>query len=214
MFTIDLLRGHGVPAKTKPQGLALFVATFAVPVVMAIAMFSYYVRNGVMMGIQKETIAGYDVKMEKLADAIKMQQSFEKEKSVINNCMQEVSTSIGRHIQWTPILVTVVENMPDSVVLTKLEVKWNSIKKKVAVKGDPQKKIDTNVPVRTLKMTVSGDPQYNCEQEVRAFRDRLRLSSALGPKLEDIAIVSQGFGKLAERDVVSYEIDCIFKPEM
>jgi hypothetical protein len=213
MFTIDLLKGQGIPAKTKPQGLALFAATFVVPVVIAIGMFGYYVRNGVIMGIQKEAIAGYEAKMVKYADAIKMQQSYENEKNAINSCLQEVSASIRQHIQWSPILVTIVENMPDSVVLTKLEVKWNSIKKKVAVKGDPQKKVDTSVPVRTLKMTVSGDPQLNCEQEVRAFRDRLRLSSMLGPIIEDIVIVSQGYGKLDGRDVVSYEIDCIFKPE-
>ena len=98
-------------------------------------------------------------------------------------------------------------------MLTKLEVKWHTVKKKVAVKGDPEKKIDASVPVRALKLSVSGDPRYNCEQEVRAFRDRLRMSSVLGPRLEDIVIVSQGFGQLGDRDVVSYEIDIIFKAE-
>jgi hypothetical protein len=45
MFIIDLLKGEHLPVKTKPQGIAIFVATFAVPVLVAIFMVGYYIRN-------------------------------------------------------------------------------------------------------------------------------------------------------------------------
>jgi Tfp pilus assembly protein PilN len=211
MFTIDLLKGQNLPVKTKPQGVAIFVATFALPALAGMLMVGFYVCNEVIISVQKQNISGYEIQTKRLADALKLKESFEKEKSSLNNCLADVAGSIHRHIQWSPVLVTLVENLPGSVVITNFEVKGQSIKQKVAASGD-SKKTDTNVFVRTLKMRVSGEPTSHCDIEVKAFRDRLRASSFLGPKLEDIVIASQGHDTLDGRDVVTYDIDFIFKP--
>ncbi|MFH1371062.1 MAG: hypothetical protein ABII09_07250 [Planctomycetota bacterium] len=212
MFTIDLLKGEHLPVKTKPQGIALFVATFAVPVLVAIFIVGYYIRNEVIISIKKQTITSLETQVQRLSDSLKLKESCEKEKSSVHACLADVAESIHKHIQWSPVLVTLVENLPDSVVLTNLEVKEQSIRRKVAAKDGSNKKIDTSVIVETLKMRVSGDPTYNCDIEVKAFRDRLRASSQLGSKLEDIVIASQGHDTLDGRDVVAYDIECIFKP--
>jgi Tfp pilus assembly protein PilN len=213
MFTIDLLKGQNLPVRTKPQGVAIFVATFTVPVLVAMLMAGYYVRNGVIISVQKQSITGVETQTQRLADALKLKESCEKDKSALNNCLADVAASIRKHIQWSPVLVALAENLPDSVVITGLEVKKNFVKRKIAAQGDSaDQKADTSVPVRTLKMRVSGNPSYNCDLEVRAFRDQLRASKVLGPMLEDIVIASQGHDTLDGRDVVCYDIECIFKP--
>jgi len=211
MFTIDLLKGRGLPVRTKPQGVAIFVATVAVPVLAAILMVGYHIRNGVVISVQKQAIAGFDAQTQRLAGDWKLKEFREKEKFAIKSCLADMSTSIHRHIQWSSVLVALVENLPDSVILTSLEVKQDSVKRKI-VKSDTGKKGDITVPVRTLKMRVGGNPIYNCDHEVRQFRDRLRTSEFLGPRLEDVVIVSQGHDILDGRDVVAYDIDCVFKP--
>lgn len=211
MFTIDLLKGQGIPAKSRPGGTAVATGTFIVPIIIAIVMVGFYLRNKIIMSIHKQGIVTYEKKIDGLSDAVKLQNSLEQEINLIGNCLSEVSNSIGRHTQWSPVLSTVVNNMPESVVLTRLEVKQRSVKIKVPKKDDPQKKIYISIPVRTLQMKVSASPQSNCDKAVRDFRDRLRSSSFLGPKLEDIR-VAQRFETLDGQDVVSYEIDCIFKP--
>jgi len=213
MFTIDLLKGECIPRKSTPESIATAVTAVVVPLIIAIAMFGFYVRNKIVISIQKHTIVNYETKIDELSDAIKLQKSFEKEKDTYSSCLSEVSSGLGRHTQWSPVLVTVVKNIPESVVLTGLEVKQGSIRRKVRQKDDPKKMVDTFVPVRTLQMTVAGRPQSNCDQAIRNFSDRLRSSSLLGPKLENIRI-SQALGTLEGQDVVSYQIDCIFKPEL
>jgi len=213
MFTIDLLKGQGTPAKSSPESIAIAAAALAVPVIIAIVMFGLYLRNKIIISVQKQEIANYGTKIGKLSDAVELQKSFENEKAAISNCLSEVATSIGRHTQWSPVLTTLVKNMPDSVVLTDLNVKQSSVKRKVPKKDDPQKMIDISVPVRTLQINVCGSPQSNCDKAVRNFRGRLRSSAFLGPKLENIR-VSQRFGTLESQDVVFYQIDCIFKPEL
>ena len=211
MFTIDLLKGQGLPAKSRPEGIAIAAGTLAVPVIIAIVMFGFYLRNKIIISIKKQAIVNYETRIDELSDAVELQKSFENEKNAISSCLSEVSTSIGRHTQWSPVLTTLVKNMPDSVVLTDLEVKQGSVKRKVPKKDDATKMIDISVPVRTLQINVCGSPQSDCDKAVRDFRERLHSSTLLGPKLENIR-VSQRFGTLRNRDVVSYQIDCIFKP--
>ena len=98
-------------------------------------------------------------------------------------------------------------------MLTKLEIKQQSVKRKVPKADDPQKMVDITVPVKILQMSVRATPQYNCDKAVKDFRDRLRFSDLLGPKLEDIR-VSQNSNTIHGRSVVSYDIDCVFKPNL
>ena len=61
MFTIDLLKGHGIPIKSKPEGIAIAVATFTVPLVIAIVMFGFCLHTRIIMSIQKQAIINYEV---------------------------------------------------------------------------------------------------------------------------------------------------------
>ena len=200
MFTIDLLKGQGIPAKSRPEGIAIAAVTFAVPIIIAIVMFGFYLSNIINISIQKREVVRYKKKIDQLSDALKMQKSFEKEKNVINSYLTEASSSITRHTQWSPVLV-----------LTSLEVKQRSVRRKVPKKDDPKTMTNISIPVRTLHISVCGSPQTNCDKAVRDFGGRLRSSALLGPKLENIK-VSQGFDILQNQDVVSYKIDCVFKP--
>jgi len=213
VFTIDLLKGQGVPIKSRPEGIAIAAVAFVVPVIIAIVMFGYYVHTRIVISVQKEGIANYEDKISELSDAIKQQKSFEQEKDVIKSSLSEVLSSVDRYVQWSPILETLVRSLPDSVILTKLEAKERSIRMKVPQKDNPDTMEEKTIPVRTLQMSVCGYQNSDCDKAVREFQDSIRSSTLLGPKIEDIK-VAQGFDKLEGKDVISYEIDCTFKPQL
>lgn len=213
MFKIDLLKGQGIPMKSSPGGIAIAAVTVAVPMTIAIIMFGFYLNDGTHVSIKEQEIVRCQAEIDKLSDAVEQQDSLEKEKITYRNYLSEVKSSISRYIQWSPVLVTLVENMPDSVMLTELEVMQHSVRKKVPKKDNPQEMIEKNVPVRILRMSVSGSPQHDCDKAVRDFRNHLRSSAFLGPKLENIG-VSQESETLEGRDVASYEIECVFKARL
>jgi Tfp pilus assembly protein PilN len=213
MFTIDLLKGQGIPMKSSPGGIAIAGVTVAVPMTMAIIMLGFYLNDRTQVSIKKQEIVRCQAEIDKLSGAVELQNSLEKEKIIYANCLSEVKSSISKYIQWSPVLVTIVENMPDSVMLTALEVKQRSVRKKFPKKDNPQEMIEKSVPVRILQMSVSGSPGYDCDKVVRDFRNHLRSSAFLGPKLENIR-VSQESETLEGRDVASYEIECVFKTRL
>jgi Tfp pilus assembly protein PilN len=213
MFAIDLLKGQGLPTKSRPEGIALAAVTIAVPVIVAIVMFSWYLRNVVNISVGKQAIVSYQTKIDKLSDAVRIRKSLAEEKRLYTSCLSEVGSALVRHTQWSPLLVTVVENLPDSVVLTKLEVTQQRAKKKVPKKDDPKKTVDISVPVRTLKIHVAANPESDCDEAVRDFRNHLLHSKFLKDELQSIN-VSQASATLEDQEVVSYEIDCLFKPPL
>ncbi len=220
MFTIDLLKGQGRPVRTRPKSVAIFVTTFAVPVLVAMLMAGYYYNNKVVISISKQNIANYNMQMERFADTLKLKKSWEKDKTDLSNCISDVASSIRTHTQWSPILVPLVQNLPEKVVLNGLEVRQTSVKKKVvansssvtAEKDNKDKAADTSVTVRTLRMRLCGNPSPDFDREIKAFRDRLLASDTIGTKLEDVVIASQTNDTIDGRNVTSYDIDCIFKP--
>jgi Tfp pilus assembly protein PilN len=211
MFTIDLLKGQGVPIKSSPKNMAFGVTAAVVPVLIAIGMFGLYLRNRIVISVHAEAIESHETKIAKMSDALKVQQAIEEKKNSYSNCLSEVENSLGRHTQWSPVLVTLVENMPDSVILTALEVKQRALKKKVPQKDDPAKMVMASIPVRTLHMTVAARPRSRCDEDIRNFSESLRSSSTLGPRLDNIKI-SQSESMIDGQSVVTYNIDCIFKP--
>jgi Tfp pilus assembly protein PilN len=211
MFTVDLLKGQGLPMKSRPTGIIISAAAITVPVIIAMIMLGFYLRNKITISVLMRETARWETETGKFSELVKLQESFEKDRAVYNSCLAEVKSSIGRFAQWSPVLVTVVENMPDSVALTALEAKQRSIRKKVPQKGDPKKTTDVDVPVRTLRVSVCANPQTGSDEAVRNFQARLRSSAFLGPRLENIT-VSQESGKLEGQDIVTYQIDCVFKP--
>jgi Tfp pilus assembly protein PilN len=213
MFTIDLLNGQGLPLKSKPGGIAIVAVAAAIPLTIAIGMLSLYLNDKILVSINEQEIARWETEIGKLSDAVEQQEALEREKIAYSKSLAEVKSSINRHTQWSPILRTLIENMPDSVVLTELGVDYDSIKKQVPKKDDPHKIVEFDILIRTLRLIVSSGSQRNCDDAVRDFRDRLLSSAVLGPKLENIG-VSQKSEALKGKDGVSYEISCLFKPEL
>jgi Tfp pilus assembly protein PilN len=209
-FTIDLLKGQGLPLRSSPGGIAITIISAAIPIVIAIVIAGLYTRNKIDMSMKRKQITQLAKKVEKLSDTVETQKALEQEKSHYTVCLSEIKSTIEKFSQWSPVLITLVENMPSSVVLTELEVKQDIVKKKVPDKKKPKSKVEVETFVTTMRVTVSGSSQSNSDEAVKEFRDYICSSDFLGPRLEKVG-VSKESSKLDGEDVVYYLIDCVFK---
>lgn len=214
MFTIDLLKGQGIAAKSKVENIVAASLTISVPVIVVIVMLSFYLSNSVAMAMNKKQAANYERKIAEYSKAVKMQKSFESEKENICYSLSEVASSIDSFTQWSPVIVTIVENMPDSMILTEFELKPRKVKRLVPQKDNPKNMVNAGVLINILKISVCGSPRTNYDEKVRAFSDRLSSSKLLKEsRLEEIR-VSQEVDKKRGQDVIIYEMECIFGPKL
>ena len=210
MHTIDLLRGQGIPAKTTLGSAAMIVVMIAVPILAAAGMVDRYMQNDTDIGIKQQGIAIEQATIEKFADAVKFKESLEKEQDVIHSKLSEVSSCLGKHIQWSPVLKTLAGKMPSKMSLRGLRAETISLRKNVATKNDPKRMVNVTVSKRTLVLDISGSEQRDYGSLVENYSKRLKSSPVLGPKLENIE-VSQNPGGAGGDNTVSYTMNLKFK---
>ncbi len=211
MYTIDLLKGEGVPIRSRPGGIAFACLIVVIPFLAAFGAVNFHLDCDVVIAIQKQQVNRLTTAVEALSSAVQKRESLEKEKAEASCMLSDVKTALGGHNQWSPTLASLVESLSDTLILTRLEARQDTLRTKVPAKDDPTKKIDTSVPVHALRICVCGKDKESSSEAVRKFQESLRSSAAIGPMLDAIT-VSQDATTLDGHEAVLYELNCVFKP--
>lgn len=210
-YTIDLLRGEGLPIRSRPGGIAFACLVVVLPLLAAFGTVSVYMDSNVVITIQKQQTRRLATAIEALSSAVRKKEALEREKAEATRVLSEVKASLGGRNQWSPTLASLVESLSDTLILTKLEARRDTVRIKVPAQDDPTRKIDTSVPVRALKICVCGKDKESSSEAVRRVQENLRSAPAIGPMLDTIT-VSQDTTTLDGQEAVLYELNCMFKP--
>jgi hypothetical protein len=211
MYTIDLLRGEGIPIRSRPGGIAFACLLVAFPLLATIGIVSFYLDCDVILTIQRQELRKLDAGLEALSEAVKRREMLERNKTEAVAVLSDVKTALQEYTQWSTVLAEVVENISDALVLTQLDTRQETHRRKVPAKDDPARRIDVSFPVRTLRIRVCGREKEVSYDAVKDLQERLRSSGHIGPRLDAIT-VSQEAGRLDGAEAVLYELQCTFKP--
>jgi len=209
MFTIDLLKGQGIPMRVTLQAVLVVAVAALLPVIVGIATFMYYTGSTIKLSVQQQQLAAYRAKISKLSDDVAHKEAVESRISDNRGCLDEVGSLVAGHYQWSPILAMLAKHMPESLVLTTLEVKDRSVKKEIQDPKNPNMTKEILVPAKTLVLVVQGTAGAD-NDAVRELREELYNSDVLGPMVENIT-VSQKTETLGGQSVISYQIDCMLR---
>lgn len=210
MYEIDLLKGDGIPIRSRPGGIVFACLVVAVPLIVGAAMASIYFEHRVASSVQEQQLTRLQRMIGTLSGALETQRVLEEQRHSSTQILNDVRTALTGHTQWSGVLNTVIDCMPSILILTKLEATKDSVRRRVPAQDNPDVMVDVTVPVRTLQIGVCGYDEQTAYRAVRNFQDRLRASSVLGPKI-DVVTVSQESQTLDGNPVVSYELKCAFK---
>ncbi|HBG28255.1 MAG: hypothetical protein A2Y10_09690 [Planctomycetes bacterium GWF2_41_51] len=211
MITIDLLKGRGFTTTNITQNVTALIIAATVPAVLAIVMIFFLVHLKITSAIQKKRIANYQTRIEQSSQILAFRRNFENETGTINNCLSDVAVSINKYLQWSQVIESVVNNIPGTMILTKLEAQQKPLKIKNASDENSKKTTTLNAVVRTLTITVNGDWGIDYDKDVQKFKNMLNSSPNIGPYLSKIKI-SRKSQELDQKETSSYEIECTFKP--
>jgi len=205
MHTIDLLRGQGIPAKTTLGSVIMIMVIIAVPILAVAGMVDRYLQNKTEIEIKQQGIVKEQATIEKYADAVQFKDSLLNHQNSMRSKLSEVSSCLGRYIQWSPVLKTLAENMPRGMIVNALKADSTIERQRVAGEKDPKSTVR-----RTLAIDISGTERRDYNDEIENYSKRLRSSSGLGSKLEKIEF-SQKPGGSGDINTVSYTMNLVFK---
>lgn len=194
-----------MPPRSGPARIIIIVITVLVPSFISLLLAAFYIHNEIVTTINRQEVIKIQDKAVEFSGDVKMQKNMEREAVLYRSCLSEINKHIGKYNQWSPVLVTLVREMPDSVVLTGLDLEHDMIQQET-----PNENPLNATPATKLVIKVSNLGQGGYGEDIKDFRNRLYASSMLGSKLENIAFSR----KTQEKDgmeTISYQIECIFK---
>jgi len=210
VYRIDLLKGEGIPIRSRPGGTVLACLIVVVPLLLGLAMTNLYMDGQVVLSIQRQELGRLKVGIETLSQALRRKELLDQEKTRATAQLSDIKTALDAYTQWSQTLAAVVESLSDTLVLTRLEARRDIVRRKVPAKEDPAKKVEVSVPARTLKLCVCGPQAATASQAVRSLQEDLRSSPVIAPLLDTIT-VSQNTALLDSQEAVLYELECVLK---
>ena len=211
MFTIDLLKGKGVPVQLKPATIALGSVPFVVPVLVAVVLICLYGATVVRVAGAQSEIASLDEQIFKHLPEAKFAREINAGINYTNKDLNEVAIAIKQFCQFTGVLETLSEELPDSILFKDIKITGVGDKVKIPDPKDSSKKVESHLMKRTMQINVCGIPSRRTDVAVHEYIKRLQKSEALGSLIERIGIVSEEDGKLDNKTVTLYGIECKFK---
>ena len=214
MYKIDLLKGRGLPSKTQPLHIVLAAAVGLITVAAVLFTVGSYCRNHVVGRSLAAKLASYDAHGNDLIRVEQIVADKRQERQTINKQLNEVSSVINTHMQWSPIIAAVLENLPDSVALNSLELSRNVRQERITRPEDQNNPVTVKTYQYVLEIGAVCDVGLVGNRAVQKFIDRLRASEAMLSKLEDIRVMSNQSQGNDDTDSSRYDIECVFKKIM
>jgi len=212
MFTIDLLKGQGLPRKSQPVVIALAAIPFLIPVLAAIATAACWQFNHHEIASKKSVI---DDNLKKVAECqadLDTYAQTQRKIAEINQQFGEVAKALNLRIQATPLLTDIVAAIPDLLILTELKMPRSDLQEKVT---DEKTQNLTYVKVvqRKIILSVAGLSNPSTDQSVQTYIQSLRQSAAISRAAQDIGIAARKALTIDGQSMAVYEIECVLKEQ-
>ncbi|NLH17356.1 MAG: hypothetical protein GX455_12330 [Phycisphaerae bacterium] len=213
MFTIDLLKGTGVPIKNSPGTVALKVLPFVLPLLVAVYLFGSFEYNRTVVAMEISGIQKMNDKLTEYSAEIQQARQWTSATEQTRKNLAEVKRGLGRHLQWSPILQTLVEQLPDTIALKELKLSRSTTRKKVTEGKESNKLVNKTIIHRILSVQVFGESSWETDEAVQQYLSRLGKAPAIHQRLKDIRIVSQQTDEANGKPITIHTIECEFQPQ-
>ena len=213
MYQINMLKGRQLPGNNWP-GIVVTGIAFVIPIALAFIMSMVYFQDRTALGIEQEKLSDYEFQLREMEDARKRVDSIVLENQKMSASLSDVGEVLGRHTQWTDILLAISGNLPETLRVNKLDVIGRMVTRTVDQRYGDKKKINISIPARTLVVSLYSVSADGNDAAVRNLQRSLVKSEVFRECVKDVVIAMREPDKIAGKDVVRYELNCILKEKL
>jgi hypothetical protein len=209
---IDLLKGQGIPARTTFAGMVIIAVTVIVPIIVSAAMLDSYLQNWMKIDWMSGEITKYQGETTASQEQVKQYNSSLSRRTSLTSKLSEVSRCVKTFVQWSPILVTVAQDMPGQMVMDGLSTQSKASKPPAQSEDekDKNKPVEIPIPERSIMLEAQGRGEGNYDTVAREYFDSLKSSEVIKGKLNSFDFIRQP-GRTGDEQSVSYKLNFILK---
>jgi hypothetical protein len=209
MFTIDFMKGQGLPKKSRPVDAAVFAVAVAGCALVLCVVGVQYFCNAMELRSKEQTLANAEAKLKDGAGEKGSRVSADADIAVYKQGRGEIASSIGRYVQWTPVLRDLAETLRPAMLVNELSVLRTVKKVKVTSVKDAEKKVDYEIINRILKGDIYEFVSEDNDVEVKKYLASLRRCEWL----ENVYLAESGDAEYDGKSVKNHIINCMLSSQ-
>lgn len=207
MFSIDLLKGKGLPETADPKRLALKALPILIPVLAIMALASTYHHDSAQLKRQRQILQSNQQQLEGYAKDLAAYNKVNTQIKGMEKCLKDISKAMGYRIQVSEVFVELVQALPESIFVYEMELDRNSAREKIQVPDSDEVK-QKLVVRRKLKLVLCGYDSDRSDAAVQDYVNALKQSPLLATVFTDITPPARQQGEVDGRPAIYYEIEC------
>jgi len=212
MFSIDLLKGKGLPEKTDLKRLALKALPILIPMLAVAAFGSAYQHDRVALQQQRQTLQSNQQQLEEYAGDVAEYNTVNSRINNMKKCLKDISKAMNYRVQVSEVLVGLVQSLPENIFINEMNLVRSSVQEKVQLpdSGEVKQRL---VVRRKLKLVLCGYDADQSDAAVQEYVNALKQSPLLKEVFAEIKPPAREQGEVDERRAVYYEIECVLREQ-
>lgn len=212
MFSIDLLKGKGLPQKLDMKKSMLKAVPVLIPLLAMGVFAASYQRDKTALQNQRQTLVSNQQAIAQYANDVIEYDKMNTRIKGMEKCLNEISRALSYRIQFSDLLMELVQALPESIFVYEIKMDRNAVYEKIQQEDSAEVK-QRLVVRRQMKLVLCG---YNADQSDAAVQDyvaRLEQSPLLSGIFTEIKPSARQQGEVDDRPAIYYEIDCTLREQ-
>lgn len=207
MFTIDLLKGKGVPEKTDIRRTAIRTIVL-LPPLAALALLAGAWRCDRLQQMEQEAgIHENEQTIAQYADEVKSYRQAGARISLLQKQLGQSGRALQSRIQVTDLLRELTENLPADIFIH--DVRLDRAVRTEKYQAENSEEIrQRKVIGRTLTMTLCNFNTVGGDRLVQKYADELKKSEQTARLFKTVEVTACQQGKVDERSATFYSLQC------
>jgi len=212
MFSIDLLKGKGLPQTFDVKTSVLKTVLILIPLLAITVFAASYQRDRAMLNNQQQTLKSNQQQIEQYTKDMAEYNRVNTQIKGMEKCLKDISKALSYRIQVSDVLVELVQSLPDSIFIYEIELDRNA--QRIKDQQEDSAEVKQRLVVRRqMQLVVCG---YDAEQSDAAVQDyvnKLEQSPLLSEIFVEIKPSARQQGEVDGRPAIYYEIDCVLQEQ-
>ena len=212
MFSIDLLKGKGLPETIDLKWLLVKVVPILIPLLALTAGASMYQHQNALLQKQQQELKNNQQEIELYQKDVLEYRKNDTQIKGLQKCLNDISKAMGYRIQVSQLLVELSETLPETIFIYEMNLDRKAVKEKIqeSDSGEVKQRL---VVYRNLKLILCGFDAEKSDLAVQQYINNLNQSSFLKSIFTEIKPSARQQGEVEGRPAIYYELECALREQ-
>jgi len=212
MFSIDLLKGKGLPEKIDAKRSILRVIPVLIPILAITVFASVYQHDRASLQEQQGVLKSNQQQLRLYTEDIAEHNKISSKIKGTQKCLNDISKAMAYRVQVSAVFVELVQALPKNIFVYEMKMDRNTTKEKSQKPGSDEM-TQQLVVRRKLNLVLCGYDGNQSDAAVQEYVNTLKQSPLLTEVFTEIKPSARRQGEVDGRSAIYYEIECMLREQ-